>query len=77
MLRITYYVQQEVPVKDCAYKSLYEIHNHFLNHLRITDKQLAELLETTLFLKVVAVDWENNSNVRLYIYDGETTRILH
>ena len=43
------------PVEDCAYKSLYEIHNRIQYNLRITDKQAAELLETTLCLKVVAV----------------------
>ena len=68
---------KKVHVEDCEYKSLYEIHNHFLYNLRITDKQLAELLETILFLRVVAVSWENNFNSRSNIHDGETTRILN
>ena len=68
---------KKVPVEDCEYKGLYEIRKHFLYNLRITDKQLAELLETVLFSKVVAVNWENRFNLRSNIYDGETTRILN
>ena len=48
----------KVPVEDCEYKSVYAIHNQFLYNLRIAYKQLAELLEAILFLKVVAVNWE-------------------
>ena len=68
---------KKVPGEDCEYKGLYEIHNHFLYNLRTTDKQLAGLLETILFSKVVAVNWENSFNFRLSIYDGETARILN
>ena len=39
----------KVLVEVCEYESLCEIHNHFLYNLRITDKQVAELLETILF----------------------------
>ena len=53
-----------VLVEDCACKSLYEIHNHFLYNLRVTDKQLAVLLETILFWKVLAVNWN-----RILIFD--------
>ena len=35
------------------------------------------MLEAILFLKVVAVNWENNFNFLSNIYDGETTRILN
>ena len=38
-----------VLVEDCSYKALHEIHNHFLRNLHVTDKPLAELLETILF----------------------------
>ena len=48
-----------VPNKDCKYKSLTEIHNHFLCDLHITDKPLAELLEAILFLKVNALNWKS------------------
>ena len=44
-------------VKDCSYKGLTEIHNHFLCNLHVTDKPLAELLETILPLKVNALNW--------------------
>ena len=37
-----------VPVQDCSYNSLHEIHNHFQGYLHVTDKPLAELLETIL-----------------------------
>ena len=43
-------------VEDCENKSLYDIHNHFLYKLRLTDKQLAEMLGTILFLEVFAVN---------------------
>ena len=45
-------------VEDCSYKGLYEIHNHFMYNLRITDRPLAELLETILFLKATAINWK-------------------
>ena len=45
-------------VEDCVYKSLCETHNHFQYNLRVTDKQLAELLETILFFKVTAINWK-------------------
>ena len=50
---------KKVIVDDCEYKSLYDTHNHFMSNLRLTDKQLAEMLETILFLKVVAVNLES------------------
>ena len=54
-----------VPVEDCEYKSLYDIHNHFLYNLRLTDKKLAEMLETRLCLQVFAMSWETNFNFRI------------
>ena len=42
---------KKVAAEDCEYKSLYEIHNHFLCNLRITEKQLAELLEKNTIFK--------------------------
>ena len=66
-----------VPVEDCEYTKLFEFHNHFWNNLRITENQYAELLETILFSKVVAVNRENSFNFRLNICDGETARILN
>ena len=66
-----------VLVEDCSYKSLHEIHNHFTYNLRITDRPLSELLEAILFIKVVAVNWENNLNLRFNVYAGGTIRILN
>ena len=43
-------------IEDCEYKSLYDVHNHFQYNLRLTDKQVAEMLETILCLKVFAVN---------------------
>ena len=40
-----------VHVEDCSYKGVHEIHNHFTYSLRITDRPVAELLETILLLK--------------------------
>ena len=47
-----------VPVEDCSYKSVNEIHNRFTYNLRITDIPLAEFLEAILFLKVTALNWK-------------------
>ena len=58
---------KKVHVEDCEYKGLSEIHNQFLYNLRITDKQLAEMLETILCFKAFAVNWENSFNFRIYI----------
>ena len=43
---------KKVLVEDGEYKSSYDIHNHLLYNLRITDKQLAELLETFSVFKL-------------------------
>ena len=47
-----------VPVEDCSYKSLHEIQNHFMYNVYVTDRPLAELLETILLLKVTALSWK-------------------
>ena len=47
-----------VPFEGCSYTSLHEIHNRFIYNLRITDRPLAELLETILFLKVTSLNWK-------------------
>ena len=54
---ITYFkfmYNKKVHVEDCSYNSLHEVHNHFQYNLRVTDRPLAELLETILSLKVTA-----------------------
>ena len=53
---------KHIHVEYCSYKSLNEIHNHFTNTVRITDRPLHELLEAILFIQVVAANWENNLN---------------
>ena len=45
-------------VEDCSCKSLHEIQNHFKYNLRVTDRPLAESLETILFLKATALNWK-------------------
>ena len=69
---------KHIHLEYCSYKSLNDIHNHFTNNLRITDRPLSELLEAILFIKATAGNREKNYNVRLYIYiyDGAITRIL-
>ena len=59
-----------VPVEDCSYKSLHEIHNHFMYNLRVTDRPLSELLETILFLKVTALI--GNDTFIFYLYKMDT-----
>ena len=56
-----------LPNKTCKYKSLTEIHKHFLCYLHITDTKLVELLEAILFLKVDALNWKSFFYKSIYI----------
>ena len=53
-----------VHVQDCSYNSLHKIHNRFQCYLLVTDKPLAELLETILVLKVNAL----NCKLQFFIF---------